>query len=36
LTYVKELEKHSEIKQINEHFQRNEGYEKSINEDKKY
>jgi len=35
MTYVKELEKHSEIRQINEHFQRNEGYEKSIKEDKK-
>jgi spore coat polysaccharide biosynthesis protein SpsF len=34
LDYVKVLQEHPEIKKINEHFTRNEGYEKSIIKDK--
>jgi spore coat polysaccharide biosynthesis protein SpsF (cytidylyltransferase family) len=34
IEYVKAMEKHPDIKKINEHFRRNEGYEKSINKDK--
>lgn len=34
MEYVKAVEEHPEIKKINEHFRRNEGYEKSINNDK--
>jgi len=32
--YVKALQEHPEIRKINKHFTRNEGYEKSINKDK--
>jgi spore coat polysaccharide biosynthesis protein SpsF len=35
ITYVKGLQEHSDIRKINENFQRNEGYEKSTNEDNK-
>lgn len=34
LEYVKKLEDHPEIKQINTQYQRNEGYKKSINNEK--
>ena len=34
IDYVKALQTHNEIKEINRHFTRNEGYEKSINRDK--
>lgn len=34
IDYVKALQAHNEIKEINRHFTRNEGYEKSINSDK--
>ena len=33
LEYVKALQEHPDIRKINEHFTRNEGYEKSINKD---
>lgn len=33
IDYVKKLQEHPEIKKINEQFSRNEGYEKSINND---
>lgn len=33
MDYVRAIEQHPEIKNLNAHFQRNEGYEKSINKD---